>query len=183
MANEYNRRAHLSYPPSRMFATAGDLLGPSPDAALSGSQFWNYDVAVVNMAFHHFFDPALAAKRLVQRLKKGGVLVVVEMVADGKKIGDSEANPAHDHGYDHGKNGHGHGHGHDAKDDEDTQAKDAMHTVAHHGFSKERMTEILEAAGCVDVDFVVLDEPFRFGGSGDEGKMVGTLFMAKGRRQ
>ena len=164
-----------------MFAVTGDLFVPSPDPAIGGSEFWNYDVVIVNAGYHHFSDPDLAAKRLAERLRKGGVLVIVDMMGDGDKS-DSQG---HDGAHEHGVNGHGHGH--DAKDHDeaggDTRARDAAHTVAHpHGFSKSRMTEVLEAAGCVDVDYVALDEPLKLGGAGAEGKIVRKVFVAKGRR-
>jgi len=65
-----------------MYAHIGNLLSvsdPSP-SSLSSQEFFDFDIAAVGMGFHHFDDPALAAKRLAGRLKKGGVFMIVDFL-------------------------------------------------------------------------------------------------------
>lgn len=65
-----------------MFAVVGDLTVPGDPrpAALSGPEFFDFDVAVLGLGFHHFENPALSAQRLVERLRPGGVLVILDFV-------------------------------------------------------------------------------------------------------
>jgi SAM-dependent methyltransferase len=168
MVNEYNARAaRQGFSPTQMSATHGDLLGrEKPSPSVSGPDFYDFDLAVVDLGFRHFEDPALAAKRLVERLKPGkGVLLIVDFVrhAHGK------------HGGAHAAAHHGGG------EDGEKLMGAATHTIAHHGFAREEIEGMLRGAGCVDMEYVVLEEPLRLG---DE--MEGqerTAFMIRGRRQ
>ncbi|TVY91992.1 putative methyltransferase [Lachnellula willkommii] len=81
MAAEYNKSvANQGIPASEMFAHVGNLIDPSEPspAAFTGPEFHNFDIAAVGLGFHHFDDPALAAKRLAERLKPGGVLFIID---------------------------------------------------------------------------------------------------------
>jgi len=83
MVNEYNKSArNQGIPESEMFATVGNLMdmNTAPPASVSGPEFHDFDIAVVGLGFHHFDDPALAAKRLAERLKKGGVLMIIDFL-------------------------------------------------------------------------------------------------------
>lgn len=145
-----------------MFATHGDLLGrEKASPSISGPDFYDFDLAAVDLGFHHFEDPALAAKRLVERLKPGkGVLLIVDLVLHEHLKLDGTHAAAHRDG------------------EEDVGV---IKTVAHHGFKKEQIEGIMKDAGCVDVDYVLLDEPIRFG---DEmGRQQRKVFMIRGRRQ
>jgi len=65
-----------------MHAYQGNLLDPSgPSASLSSPHFYNFDIAAVGLGFHHFVDPDLAASRLAERLRPGGVLVLVDFLS------------------------------------------------------------------------------------------------------
>lgn len=180
--DEFNRRAEAQgISAEHMFATQGDLLADNLESAISGSDFYNLDLLTCSMAFHHLEDPALAAKRMAERLKPGtGILFIIDLTPDGS------IRQAHNHGANHG---HGSGHGHNSSQDPlsphgqselhaSVHASD--HTIAHDGFSKERMEKILQDAGIVDVDYIVLEEPFKFG---DELEgMEKKCFLARGRR-
>lgn len=174
MVNEYNARAlRHGFSPAQMSATRGDLLArEKPSPSVSGPDFYDFDLAVVDLGFHHFEDPALAARRLVERLKPGkGVLLIIDFVPHEREK--------------HGKHGdHGGAHAvahHDGEKDGSMSTSAAVHTVAHHGFAKEAMEGMLKDAGCVEVDYVVLEEPLRFG---DEmGGEQRRIFMIRGRRQ
>lgn len=163
MVNEYNASVqNQGIPASEMRAVLGNLIDasdPNP-AALSGPEFHDFDIAVVGLGFHHFDDPALAAQRLAERLKKGGVLMIVDFMP---------------HGHFHGHDGHGHGgHGHEHP---------AQKTVMHMGFSEEEIKRIFEGA---DVgggfDFVLLGKGVVFE-DGEKGtKMERNVFMARGSK-
>lgn len=81
MVAEYNKIVeNQGIPHSEMFAYKGNLIDasdPSP-ASFSGPEFYNFDIAAVGLGFHHFDDPVLAAKRLAERLKPGGVLLIID---------------------------------------------------------------------------------------------------------
>lgn len=56
---------------------------PSP-SAFASPDFFGFDVAAVGLGFHHFDDPALAARRLAERLRTGGVLVILDFLPHEK---------------------------------------------------------------------------------------------------
>ncbi len=83
MVNEYNTSArNQGIPESEMLAVNGNLLDPQNPYSkeLKGDWLYGFDIAVVGMGFHHFDDPALAAKKLAERLKKGGVLLILDFL-------------------------------------------------------------------------------------------------------
>lgn len=156
MVAAYNERAStLDLPSSKtMHAVQGDLVSSPPSPSTTAPEFYNFDLAAVGMGFHHFSDPALAAKRLVERLKpRTGVLLITDFLPDFLP------------------DGHAHAH--------DQEISKAKKTVAHNGFSEEEITRIFKAAGCVDVNVVVREEPMLMGNSGKGMKM----FLARGRRE
>ena len=63
----------------------GDLTSPTPSIP-SGSPLEDdpaysaFDIAAVCLALHHVDDPALAIRRLAERVRPGGVLVVVDFL-------------------------------------------------------------------------------------------------------
>jgi len=138
MVKEYNTAAQnqgLSH--SEMHAVQANLLDPldpSP-AHISGPEYFNFDIAMVCSSFHHFDDPALAAKRIGERLKKGGVLVVLDFLphSNEKELWEKMA-----------------------EQDTTGDGKKAMNTVVHFGFSKEEIKGIFENGGCSG-DFGFLD--------------------------
>ena len=54
----------------------------SDDESLNGAEFWNFDIAAVGGGLHHFDDPAEAIRRLAERLRDGGVLLIVDFVEE-----------------------------------------------------------------------------------------------------
>ncbi|KAK4987545.1 hypothetical protein LTR50_004578 [Elasticomyces elasticus] len=195
MVNAFNARARAAaLPESRIHAVQGDLFAPSsPTPAISDAAFRDFDVAVVCLGFHHFEDPELAVARLVERLRPGGVVLIVDFVAGGG---------GHRHG-------HQHGHGHDHPDDHSTgtaaasaaeadteqqprrehqheqqqQSGDPFqamrHTIKHDGFDEQTMRALFDAAGLEEFAYDVLAEPI-------EMKLRETVrrkvFFAKGRK-
>ena len=171
MVAEYNHRCSAllaSENPlgASMHAIVGDLCDPAGVAeALRGEELFGFDMAVVGMGFHHFEHLELSLRRLVERVKRGGVVVVV----DGQ-------------GHEHGKSSdHNHGSEESSANDMDSVFAAAAPFVPHqHGFSRAGMETLFTAAGCTDFDFLVMAEPILFGDGENPARMRG--FIAKGRR-
>lgn len=87
MVATYNARAeNQGLSVSEMHAYQGNLCvpeDPSP-ADFASPEFFDFDVAAVGLGFHHFDDPSLAARRLAERLKTGGVLVILDFLPHDK---------------------------------------------------------------------------------------------------
>ncbi|KAL2269388.1 hypothetical protein VTJ83DRAFT_1572 [Remersonia thermophila] len=87
MVATYNRQAeNQGLEPSMMRAYQGNLCDPQDEdpAAFASPEFTEFDVAAVGLGFHHFDDPALAARRLAARLRPGGVLVILDFLPHAK---------------------------------------------------------------------------------------------------
>ncbi|KAJ0123706.1 methyltransferase-like protein [Diaporthe amygdali] len=170
MVEAYNTRArNQGLSEGEMVAFHGNLCVPEdedPEAFRDG-RFSGFDLAVVGLGFHHFDDPDLAAKRLVARLRPGGVLMIIDFL------------PHAPHGHDHHHDGtHAHGHGHHGVDSDEGADEKALRTVTHHGFSEERIREVFVGAGA-GKDFALDDM-----GQVKFGEKLGkrTLFMARGTK-
>jgi SAM-dependent methyltransferase len=192
MAAEYNSRvAAAGISPDKMRAVAGDLLAadPTTQPQIAGPEFQDFDIAVVSMALHHMENPGLAVKRMVERLRPGGVVVVLDWHLEEGQGGGSGGEHGHGHGHG-GGHGHGHGHGHAHShghahgDDKGLPVHpgtgDASATIAHHGFTQARTEELFRAAGCDEVGYAKMDEPFLFGKGGQTREILG--FIARGRK-
>jgi SAM-dependent methyltransferase len=197
MIEEFNKVAKDSgYSTEQMHGTRGDLLDPE-DTTLSGQEFHNFDLAMISMALHHLVDPEAAIKKLTERVTKGGAVVVIDWYPpmDGSEDGVMSGGPGHgtnpehthDHGHDHEhgrSHGHdlGHTHGHSHQTDDGQRQHDLIaaskHTVAHKGFAKEKMVELFQAAGCVDIEYSPFKERSKFGSDGS----TKQLFIARGRK-
>ncbi|KAJ4406801.1 hypothetical protein N0V82_010048 [Gnomoniopsis sp. IMI 355080] len=142
MVETYNARAlNQGLSEDEMVGYQGDLCVPAEKnpAAFRDPKFFDFEMACVGLGFHHFDDPSLAAKRLVSRLKPGGVLMILDFLPHGVY---PDAGGHHDHG-----SSHHHGHSDKHADEEDEDQRKALKTVTHHGFSEERIKDIFVAAG------------------------------------
>ncbi|KAF9885170.1 hypothetical protein FE257_000619 [Aspergillus nanangensis] len=155
MVNEYNKNAREAGFAEKMAGHKGDLLADTVSAEISGPEFSDFDIVCVSMALHHFEDPELALKRVAERLKKGGVSLIVDLVPD--------------HNHEH--------HSHELKKD-----FPAVETIKTHGFTAEDMRKLYESAGLgLNFDYQVFEEPFVFHKNGKTHSK--TIFIARAERQ
>lgn len=153
MLQQYTSLLTTSHPSLPILTAVADLVSPTPAPGIAGPEFHNYDIAAIALGFHHFGDPKGCVQRLVQRLKQGGVLLVVDWLPSEYPNGG----------------------------DKDTEEWQRMKkTIKHNGFTEEDMRGIFEGAGLVDFGFVVLGEEFELQMNGKEVKKTG--FIAKGRK-
>ncbi|KAK7972730.1 methyltransferase domain-containing protein [Apiospora saccharicola] len=185
MVGVYNATAqNQGLSEEEMHAVVGDVTvpdDPSP-AALAGARFFDFDLAALGLGFHHFADPPLAARRLVERLRPGGVLLILDFVThepivknEPREEEGQEENSGHGHGHGHRHGGHGQG--------DDKASHNAAHTVTHHGFSESQMKGIFEAAGAGrGFAFLELGSGVVFThGSGKDGSKR-RVFLARGEK-
>jgi SAM-dependent methyltransferase len=183
-----------------MSASVGNLLDPADPspADFKGKEWFNFDIAVVGLGFHHFEDPALAATRLAERLKPGGVLMIIDFMphdhhgeVEPDNDGSSDASPScgHGHGPGHGhSHGHGHDDGHGHGDQEDRRTTDstdrfqqAIGTIAHTGFAQEDVQKAFEKAGVgKDFGFDILKKDVVF--RTNNRKITRQVFLARGTK-
>lgn len=134
MVQEYNSRFAANGDTDEQInahAVVGNLISAhaNADAAvLDSAKFHNFDLAVVGMGFHHFTDVRLATRRLVERLRPGGVFMIVDFVTHAM---EAEVHP---------------------------ELKDAVNTISHHGFSEEELRTVFAEAGLTDFALVRMGE-------------------------
>jgi SAM-dependent methyltransferase len=70
--------------PDKRAAHVGNLIQPSDPSPsdFAGDEFYGFDAAGVGAGFHHFEDCDLAARRLAERLRPGGVLFVLDFMPE-----------------------------------------------------------------------------------------------------
>jgi SAM-dependent methyltransferase len=138
MVTAYNMLSQSQQLSSKLSAIQGDLLSPS--STPQDPNFFNFDIIVMSMALHHVFDTQLMINKLHERLKDGGVLVIIDWLTMGL-----------------GRGGHGYKHRNDDSDvrkGEGEKVTPAAHTIAHWGFSEEEMKSLFEDVGMMDVGFM-----------------------------
>jgi SAM-dependent methyltransferase len=207
MVSVYNRNAHnQGLAPDFMAATVGNLLDPAEPSPtqFSSPEWFNFDLAIVGLGFHHFEDPTLAAARLAERLKPGGVLMIIDFMSHenhgdvqaegGVESGSGEGSShrhvhglfhAHDHGHEHGheeeQGRNDHGSKSDQKTDGEDKYKETMKTIAHSGFSKDDIFVAFEKAGVGnDFAFDILKKDIVF--RTNDRKITRQVFFARGTK-
>jgi SAM-dependent methyltransferase len=154
MVTHYNEAARSSgLSETQTNAVVGDLLGSTIPDDLNTAEYHNFDIAVIGLGFHHFEDPALAAKRLTERLKPAtGVLVIVDFLPF--EPSDLAKDPKY---------------------------AEMQQTIKHNGFTSTGLKALFEQAGLEDFDFATLPEQVVM--ELKDGTKKRTLFIAKGRKQ
>ncbi|OQE38986.1 hypothetical protein PENCOP_c007G02592 [Penicillium coprophilum] len=162
MLDEYRATAaELGIDESHMLAIKGNLLAPaitSTEAPLSEEELNGFDLVAICMALHHVEDISLASKRLAERLKPGGVLLIIDWATR-----DLPNETEHQAGVQatssvSGDHHHHHHHHHHQKMHEIIDSKHpAAHTISHDSFSKDQILHLFEQAGCGESQFMLAD--------------------------
>ncbi|EAW06906.1 class I SAM-dependent DNA methyltransferase [Aspergillus clavatus NRRL 1] len=153
MIKQYNSNAKETGFAGKMAGYVGDLFAESVPAEISGPEFQDFDLVAVSMALHHFDKPEFALKRLGERLKKGGMCLIIDLVPEDK----------------HSPHAMGHA------------FPEANATIRTHGFTAEHMQKLFESAGLSHkVDYCVIEEPVVFRKEGKE--ISKTIFIARAQR-
>lgn len=140
---------------SQMHAYSGDIF---QDAVVQDLQslvpngFADFDAAVCSLAYHHISDIEQANIALLNSLRKGGWVFIVDLAQGSLEEGgtqppdenDHHHSHDHHHGHDHGHT-HSHGHSH-------THGNISSGMVPHRGgFTSEILEESLKKCGFVNV--------------------------------
>ncbi|KAL8944128.1 MAG: hypothetical protein Q9216_000633 [Gyalolechia sp. 2 TL-2023] len=181
MVKAYNDQARAAgVPEQKMCAVVGDMLavteGGGDGNRVTDAEWSGFDFAVMSMALHHVAPPEDAVMKLVERLKEGGVLVIVDW--DLSSIVFHDAHPKFGPG-DHG--GHSYGHGQPHAGQTHNVVPGSEQTITRAGFGKEEMEKMFTDAGCEDVGFEEFKEMTRLG-DGEQAVMQ-RLFIAKGKKK
>ncbi|KAL3480641.1 S-adenosyl-L-methionine-dependent methyltransferase [Aspergillus californicus] len=153
MIEEFNKNAQQAGCSDTVVGIKANLLAESPPAEVSGPEYFDFDLVVVSMAVHHFQYPAKALQRLGERLKKGGVMMIIDLVSDE--------------------------HHHDSKH-ELQHEMDVLETISKHGFDREETRRMFEDANAGDgFEYKVIEEPLVFHKKGKTYHM--TIFIARGQ--
>ncbi|KAI1110468.1 S-adenosyl-L-methionine-dependent methyltransferase [Nemania sp. NC0429] len=204
MVDAYNQlAAQLGAFPQRMSAVQGNVLDDEyyngSSAAMNGPDLLDVDAVVMTMALHHIQDPVALLSKLVQRLRPGGVLVIIDWLAPGAQGASVEGVGAGlAHSSTHLHVAHGHSHGHDIGDDHDhSHSHDHQHshgsvhpqvhsTITRDSFSENELRDMFQAAGCDESSFALRPhiEPSLVPehGSDIQGGVRRQLFIAKARK-
>ncbi|KAI9708407.1 MAG: hypothetical protein M1828_002996 [Chrysothrix sp. TS-e1954] len=95
--NEMARRSNLSADTAH--AVNGDLFRRGePDEVIMNRDFCNFDIAAIGFGFHHFEDTGLAVRRLAERLKPGGVVLILDF-ADSNRLPSAADRSITKHGF------------------------------------------------------------------------------------
>lgn len=163
MVEAYNDGARMQgLPEQQMHAVQGDLMVPPEKIpkALKREDLYGFDVIVMSMALHHVEDPQLMTMNLVERLRDGGSILIIDWAPAAGK--EQETHHHHEHGGGHQQEMHS-----------------VKHTMSRAGFDEEEMVKILKQAGCSEADYVFHPElsklPSQFGGEKQ-------LFFARGKK-
>lgn len=165
MVAEFNRNANTLGLTDKVTGYKADLLTEHALAEAIDSACTNLDVVTISMALHHFEHPDRALQSMGQRLKKGGVCFILDLVP---RAGDLR--PEHEHK-------HEHRHGHENED----EFVEPVHTIKTHGFSREDMQQLFQGGGLhAGFDYQVLPEPLKI--TIGERTLSKTVFIARAQR-
>lgn len=163
MVSKYNEAAQSSgLTTQQAHAVVGNLFEENVASHLNSPEFQNFDIAVIGLGFHHFEDPALALKRLTERLKpETGTLLIIDFLPFRNER-EMEAE-------------------HRARNpDSASDMPDMSATIKHDGFTYENMKKPFDDAGLEEFGWSVLPEPAVMEIRGVTRER--TIFIARGRK-
>lgn len=134
MVDEYNKAIRSSgMKTEQANAVVGDLCTEDVQSHLDGKEYYDFDIVAIGLGFHHFENLPLSTKRLAERLRSGGVLLIVDFLPF-----DSEAQ-------------------HRAQPP-DADTPDMSATIKHSGFTEEGIKKLFGEAGLEDARFDVVGD-------------------------
>ncbi|CRG87794.1 hypothetical protein PISL3812_04815 [Talaromyces islandicus] len=153
MVSEYNKKMQeAGIPPEKMSARVGNILGDTFSEDFKGPEYQDFDVALIGNALHHFSDPLLSMKRVVDRLREGGVLWVIDVL--------DQPHARHEH------------------EKLSPETKASIHT---HGFKVDQVKNLFAQAGAgADVKIEVIDKTFEI--KTPDHNFKRTVFFARGQK-
>ncbi|KAL6239118.1 hypothetical protein BDW75DRAFT_199687 [Aspergillus navahoensis] len=155
MVEEFNKHAREAGRSNTMVGVKADLVSESLPAEISGPEYFDFDLVVVSMALHHFEHPEKAMNRLGERLKKGGVMMIIDLI------------PENHHGHEHDQALH--------------QMGEVVETISKHGFSLDEMQTMYKNAGAGNgFKYQVFEKPLVFNKNGKNFEK--TIFIARGQK-
>jgi SAM-dependent methyltransferase len=134
-----------------MMAIQGDLNDPRD--SLTQSEWFDFDAAIISMALHHVQDPAELLKRLRQRVKRGGSVIVIDWLQQSGCDTPAETGEAR-------------------------MTRLSEGPKIWPGFSTNDINNHFRAAGCSEFDVVVSSEPIE---APKEMQGYSRMFIAKGK--
>ena len=172
MVDKFNARAReAGVPEVQTRAVRGDLLAPA-QGSLESQKLYGFDLAIMSMALHHVDNPEAMVAKLVERLKPGGTVVIIDWIPSEKA--SSRSNFSHGHEHSHGQridSGHSSGGG--------SGQHPNSHTISFDGFTKEHMDGMFTKAECSETDYVLAASPSEVPPDPSGQKQ---LFFAKGTK-
>jgi SAM-dependent methyltransferase len=134
-----------------MMAIQGDLNDPRD--SLTQSEWFDFDAAIISMALHHVQDPAELLKRLRQRVKRDGSVIVIDWLQQSGCDTPADTGEAR-------------------------MTRLSERPKIWPGFSTNDINNHFRAAGCSEVDVVVSSEPIE---APKEMQGYSRIFIAKGK--
>lgn len=130
MVEKYNDAARSSgLKPEQVNAVVGDLLAEEVPDHLNTEEYFNFDVAVIGLGFHHFENPVRAVERLTERLKPAtGVLLIIDFLPFNEE-------------------------------DQNSSTDGFQNTIKHSGFEQKNIETLYKIAKLERFSFSVIDEP------------------------
>lgn len=151
MVDKFNQLAsEAGISQQQLHAVVGNLLDSASESDLSRPEFFNFDIAAIGLGFHHFEQRPLMLRRIAERLKPGGALLIVDFLVN-ETPGAEDLKEWNKHGQD---------------------------TIAIAGFTEKDMQLLYDQAGLQNFGLKVLPEAITME-IGDQKKQK-TLFFARG---
>lgn len=82
MVDQYNLKARAEGLEGKVHAVQGNLVDDTESTAdLSAPEYTGFDVVAISMALHHVDDPGALIRKLADRVRAGGRLLIIDNVA------------------------------------------------------------------------------------------------------